>query len=369
MHLHKLRLINFKNYERADLTFSAAVNVLVGRNGSGKTNLLDAIYYLSFTKSAFYSDQFSVRHGESFFSIKGTFVKNEREADVFCSVQGGKKTFREEDKDYQKLSDHIGRYPVVMIVPDDTDLVREGGENRRRFFDGMLSQLDPRYLDDLIHYNHALRQRNGLLKMFASGTSVDHVALDSYDRLLIEKGDRLFEKRRALAAEFLPVFQKYYGFIVEAETAGLEYRSGLSGTSFADGLLAARNRDMLLQRTTFGVHRDDFYFTLGRGDLKRLGSQGQQKSFVIALKFAQFEIVTRHFGFKPILLLDDIFDKLDDFRIQKLLELIQNESVGQLFITDARPDRTATLLRSIHASPRIFNIESGVVEQSVDLSY
>jgi DNA replication and repair protein RecF len=362
MQLETLQLINFKNYAEARVAFDSKVNVLVGKNGSGKTNLLDAIHYLALTKSAVSAaDNYCIRQGEQHFFLKGVFKVNTAVHEVSVSFQAGKKIFREGVNEYQKMSDHIGKYPVVLIAPDDTDLVKEGSESRRKFFDAIISQLDRAYLESLIQYNHALKQRNSLLKMFAETRSFDSTALEAYDEMLVGLGTRVFEKRQLFLKDFAPDFQRYYNFIVADEQASVIYNSELNAMSFTDGLRQSRSRDGLLQRTTFGVHRDDYQFLLGTGDLKRLGSQGQQKSFVIALKLAQYEILTRQKGFKPLLLLDDIFDKLDDFRIQKLLELIKNDELGQLFITDARPDRTATLLKQIDALASVFVVERGTL--------
>ena len=364
MQLQTLQLINFKNYAEARVAFDSKVNVLVGKNGSGKTNLLDAIHYLALTKSAVSAmDNYCVRHGEQHFFLKGVFSVNTTVHEVSVSFQAGRKIIREGVNEYQKMSDHIGKYPVVLIAPDDTDLVKEGSESRRKFFDAIISQLDRAYLEWLIQYNHALKQRNSLLKMFADTRTFDTAALETYDDMLVSLGSRVFEKRLLFVNEFAPVFQRYYNFIVADEKASVIYYSELGAVSFTEGLRQSRSRDSLLQRTTFGVHRDDYQFTLGNGDLKRLGSQGQQKSFVIALKLEHYEILKKQKGFKPLLLLDDIFDKLDDFRIEKLLELIKNDELGQLFITDARPDRTATLLKQINASASVFMVESGTLSK------
>jgi DNA replication and repair protein RecF len=251
-----------------------------------------------------------------------------------------------------------------MIAPDDVDLVREGSESRRRFFDTIISQLDPDYLDNLIRYNHALKQRNSLLKMFQETGKPDWIAVESYDHLLMAHGEPIANRRIGFVKEFLPVFRKYFTYLVdEKEVAGLDFASDILKVGYAEGLFANRQRDLALQRTNFGIHRDDYLFTLGGGDLKRLGSQGQQKSFVIALKLAQFEIVEKYKGFKPILLLDDIFDKLDDHRIARLLELIQGQ-FGQLFITDARPARTVDLLRSVKVPAAVFHVAEGRVRLS-----
>lgn len=366
MQLHTLQLVNFKNYSEARISFSDKINVLVGKNGCGKTNLLDAIHYLSLTRSAFSSaDQYSIRHGEKFFSVKGSFSNGKSgDNDVLCAVQtGSKKVFKEGSNEYLKLSDHLGKYPVVLIAPDDTALVKEGSEERRKFFDSIIAQLDRSYLEALIEYNHALKQRNSLLKMFADNNSFDAIVLESYDKVLKQTGQIIYGKRSVFINEFLPVFQRFYNFIVDGEVVGLSYDSELNTTSYQQGLTNSRQKDLFLQRTNFGVHRDDFHFTLGEADLKRLGSQGQQKSFVIALKLAQFALIQAHKHLKPILLLDDIFDKLDDFRIEKLLTLIKNDEFGQLFITDARPDRTAMLLGQINVPARIFSVENGTINE------
>jgi DNA replication and repair protein RecF len=367
MYIEKLQLLNFKNYDETNVLFSPRINVLVGRNGSGKTNLLDAIYYLSMTRSAFASsDNYCLKHDQNFFMVKGTFCKEEKMHELVSSLQlGAKKVFREDQVDYSRFTEHIGKYPVVLMVPDDVDLIKEGSESRRKFFDSIICQMDKKYLDELMQYNYGLKQRNSLLKMFQERGSPDWIALETYDDILIRTGLSIFNRRRVFIDEFKPVFARYFKFIVDdQETTDVHYVSDLDGKSFAEGLKVNRQKDLMLQRTNFGIHRDDYQFSLGSGDLKRLGSQGQQKSFSIALKLAQFEIIEKQKGFKPILLLDDIFDKLDDYRIAKLVELIASE-LGQIFITDARPDRTATLLQSVTTSAKIFKVEKGVIEQEL----
>ncbi len=363
MQLKTLQLNNFKNYAEARVTFSPKINVLVGPNGSGKTNLLDAIYYLSMTRSAISpADGYCIRQGEQHFYIRGAIETARGEAEISVGFQSGaKKIFREGVNEYQRVSDHIGKYPVVLIVPDDTDLVKEGSEVRRRFFDSIISQIDRSYLESLIQYNHALKQRNGLLKMFFENLPFDPAAIEAYDHVLARHGTYLHQRRKKFVEEYLPVFQRYYRFIVANEEAGLHYNSELNATSFEAGLLQRRSRDRALQRTTFGIHRDDYQFTLGSGDLKRLGSQGQQKSFIIALKLAQFDLVKQQKGFPPLVLLDDIFDKLDDFRIEKLLQLINNDELGQLFITDARPERTLSFLEKARADAAVFRVEQNTL--------
>lgn len=363
MYLQKLSVLNFKNYAEATLDLSSRINVFVGKNGSGKTNLLDAIHYLSLTKSAFSSTESQcIRSGEQFFMLKGVFIKQEGAFEILTSTQvGAKKIFRENQQDYEKLSSHIGKYPVVMIAPDDSELIKEGSEVRRKFFDALISQLDQSYLEALMQYNYALRQRNSLLKMFQDAGRVDALALDAYDRILIQSGEYVHQQRKYYLDLFYPPFHKFYSFLVgDKESATVRYVSGLMDYTFEEGLKKSRQKDLILQRTSFGIHRDDFLFELQKEELKRFGSQGQQKSFIIALKLAQFELFDTFKGFKPLLLLDDIFDKLDDFRIEKLLELIK-ESFGQLFITDARPDRTADLLKKIGVSATLYVIEQGTL--------
>jgi DNA replication and repair protein RecF len=361
MHLQSLQLINFRNYEQQKLEFSPNINVLVGTNGSGKTNLLDSIYYLSITKSAFTTDNYLIRQGETFFSIRATFEKQNRTVEIFCAIQPGKKVVREDGNDYPKISDHIGKFPVVLIAPDDTELVKEGSEERRKFFDTIISQLDREYLDNLIHYNHALKQRNNLLKMFADGRKFDDLAIEAYDHVLIQKGSHIAKRRKAFIDEFAPVFRSYYELIAGEEKAGLAYQSDVIAVEYGKGLAKTREKDLLLQRTSFGVHKDDYSFSLQDAELKRIGSQGQIKSFIISLKLAQFDVIKHYKGEKPILLLDDIFDKLDDIRIEKILMLIKKGEFGQLFITDARPDRTAGLLDEIEVDANIYVVENGRV--------
>jgi DNA replication and repair protein RecF len=357
--IDQLYLLDFKNYSETTFLFSPNLNVLVGKNGSGKTNLLEAIYFLAFTKSAIASnDQHCIRDGEIQAVIRGKFSIENKEHEVTCGLQAGqKKIFREDGVDYTKLTEHIGKYPVVLVLPDDVDLVKEGSEARRKFFDGIISQLDKNYLEESIQYNHCLKQRNSLLKMFAESGKSDWIMIEAYDDILISLGRKIFEKRKKFLIEFLPAFQKHYQFLVEEEPVDLRYSSVLEKQEFKRGLYESRGKDLALQRTSFGIHRDDYVFTLGTGDLKRLGSQGQQKSFVLALKLAQADSIKNHKGFAPILLLDDVFDKLDSSRIEKLLKVFL--TFNQIFLTDARPDRTLHLLESVNLPKIVFRIEKG----------
>ena len=375
MYLEKLSLTNFKNYEDGRYAFGRQVNVIVGPNGSGKTNLLDAVYFLSLSKSAFQSqDALSILHDADYFIIDGIFEESEglsqsRNVQITISLQRGqRKVVMADKKPYERISDHIGRFPVVLVAPNDTDLVREHSEDRRHFFDGVLSQLDPNYLRDYLMYQQILKQRNSLLKLFAERSQVDNDLLDTYDEPLLDLGQTIHDRRKQFVSEFLPSFQAHYAYLSnEREGVNIVYESEVGNPGFADEFRHFRRRDTVLQRTTMGIHKDDYSFLIGDGNgqqeipLKKFGSQGQQKTFVIALKLAQFDQLQAEKGIKPILLLDDIFDKLDDRRIGKLIERMDEgtdptHQFGQLFITDARPERTRELLSHVKADVRFFEI-------------
>lgn len=364
MHLEKLSLTNFKNYEDGQFTFGQQVNVIVGPNGSGKTNLLDAIYFLALSKSAFQSqDALVINHEADYFIIDGVFRRDDKHTQITVSLQRGqRKVLMADKKPYEKVSDHIGRFPVVLVAPNDTDLVREHSEDRRHFFDGVLSQLDADYLRDYLMYQQVLKQRNSLLKLFAERSQVDHDLLDTYDEPLLQLASRIYNRRQRFVGEFLPQFRSHYAYLSdEREVVDIVYESEVSQPDFMEHFRQNRRRDVALQRTTMGVHKDDYAFLIGSGEtgpvaLKKFGSQGQQKTFVIALKLGQFDQLQAEKGVKPILLLDDIFDKLDDRRIGKLIQLMEEQAFGQLFITDARPERTAQLLEGIRVDVRFFKV-------------
>lgn len=365
MHLTKLELVNFKNYREVSIELAPRVNCFLGKNGSGKTNLLDAIYYLSFTKCFLNPvDPQNIRYGEDFFLVRGHYLNKEQPHEVASQVyQGQKRVFREDGIDYSKLSDHIGKYPVVLISPSDIDLIKEGSEARRKFFDGIISQIDHSYLLDLVSYQHCLKQRNSLLKMFYENQNTDPDLLDSYDQTLVKTGLKIFKKRRDFIADFLPVLNESYINLVEnkKEETKLIYQSQLLDCDFYEALKKSYTKDLVTQRTGVGIHRDDYSFLFAHGELKRLGSQGQQKTFLVALKLATLEVVAHHKGFRPILLLDDIFDKLDDHRITRLLQIVTEKNYGQLFITDAGPERTEALLSMLKITARIFIVENGTI--------
>jgi DNA replication and repair protein RecF len=334
LELRNLNLFNFRNYGELGVGFEGQVHCLLGKNGSGKTNLLDAIYYLSFTKSSLIAtDTQNIRTGQNQFSIRGTFDVRDTTHDIQCSCQvGQKKVMREDGNDYGRLSEHIGKYPAVLIAPNDIELIWDGGEVRRRFFDSLISQVNREYLERLISYAGHLKMRNSLLKRFAEKGSVDHDLLESCDRQLIPCGDFIMRTREDFLAGFSPYFQKHYSFLSGngSESVSIAYRSGTDGQSLSDALSKNLNRDIALQRTTLGAHRDDFVFLLDGFELKRHGSQGQQKSFLVGLKLAEFDVLTASKKFKPILLLDDIFDKLDDDRIARLIGLVESGTLRRV---------------------------------------
>jgi DNA replication and repair protein RecF len=360
--LRKLNLFHFKNIEEARLEFQSDVLCFLGKNGSGKTNLLDAIYYLSFTKSAINpSDAQNIQQGQSQFINKGEFDMDGRTREVTCSFQlGQKKMIREDGQDYTKFSEHVGKYPVVLIAPQDIELIWDGSEMRRKFFDTLISQLDKIYLESLITYGNHLKQRNSLLRTFSETGKIDHDLLASYDQKIIPAGNYINAKRDEFVAGFRPFLTRHYQFLSESnEEVDIQYRSDLEKASFESLLQTHLQRDILLQRTSTGVHRDDFDFLMNGNELKKFGSQGQQKSFLIALKLAEFQCISEAKQFKPILLLDDIFDKLDEQRIHQLMRLISQGRFGQLFLTDARQARTQEILKEARVIAQVFKVQNG----------
>lgn len=357
--LKKLSLLNFKNLVSESFDFDSKINCFVGRNGVGKTNVLDGIYYLSFTKSYFNPIAIqNIRHGESFFVLEGQYSLNNRNEELICSLKKGqKKIVKRNGKAYEKFSDHIGQFPLVMISPADRDLVIEGSETRRKFIDGVISQQNKSYLRDVIAYNKVLSQRNALLKYFAVNRTFDAVNLDAYDTQLNELGSRIYSVRKEFLEEFIPIFNRKYQLLSDnQEEVKLVYKSQLHTMEMNLLLLQSIDKDKVLQYTSCGIHRDDLSFEIEDYPIKKFGSQGQQKSFLIALKLAQFEFIKRHTQVTPILLLDDIFDKLDENRVQHLLSLVNGEEFGQIFITDTHSDRTEKVISETHQSYKIFRL-------------
>jgi DNA replication and repair protein RecF len=377
MTLDQLHLLFFKNYDEADLSLSPGINCFIGDNGSGKTNLLDAIHYLALTKSAFTAlDAQSIKQGADFFVVKGKFAAPglDRPETIQVSLRAGqKKTLTHDKQPYERMADHIGRYPAVLISPYDTDIIRQGSEERRRYFDSLQSQLNPEFLDLLIQYNGLLRQRNATLKQHSGGHGFDTLYLQALDDQLAPLGESLSALRVSFLSEFTPVFQSHYQQLAEGrEQVQLDYKSQLPGQNFRHLLLANERKDLALQRSTVGPHRDDFVFLMDGLPVKSYGSQGQQKSYVIALKLAQFEMLANRRpipdakgqaapGGKPLLLLDDIFDRLDDKRIARLLQLVADHTFGQVFLTDTNLERTDQALAGVDSDIRRFRVEDGTV--------
>ncbi|HEX2969194.1 MAG TPA: DNA replication/repair protein RecF [Bacteroidales bacterium] len=366
MYLKKLTLTNFKNYELAQLDFSPKINCFTGNNGVGKTNILDAVHYLSLTKSFFHSiDSVSIRHGEDYFIIRGFFERDGEEDEIYCAFQKQKqKIVKRNSKEYKKLSAHVGRYPVVMISPADSSLVSEGSEERRKFMNKIISQYDPAYLDSVLNYSRSLQQRNRVLKDMKTSSGPDMDMLSIYDEQLVRYGNIIFEERSKLIKELIPVFQEYYTLISSGrENVRLEYRSQLTAGNFAEQLRQSVSKDLILEYTTVGIHKDDILLEMDGYPVKSLGSQGQQKSYLVALKLAKFDYIKRKAGFSPILLLDDVFDKFDAGRVEQIIKLVGNHRFGQIFITDTHQERLQNILSSHNTEFRLFTIENNTALQ------
>jgi DNA replication and repair protein RecF len=370
MFLKKLSLNNFKNYDQAELEFSPKINCFVGNNGVGKTNILDAIHYLSLTKSFFNNlDSANIKHNEEYFIIQGSFIRGDDEDVIFCSFHRQKqKLLKRNGKEYQKLSDHVGRYPVVMISPADSALILEGSEERRRFLNKIISQYNAGYLDSVLKYNKALQQRNKLLKDFKASGRFDSDMLSMWDSQLVKFGTYAYSEREILVNELIPVFQEYYSFISnEKEIVRLSYRSQLGESDFNESLRNAVGKDRILEYTTVGIHKDDLLLEMNDFPVKSLGSQGQQKSYLVALKLAKFDYIKRKAGFSPILLLDDIFDKFDADRVEQIIRLVGNHRFGQIFITDTHQSRLQDILSSLNTDYKLFRIGEEGIEESIGI--
>ena len=365
MYLKKLQLNNFKNCALAEMVFSDKVNCFVGNNGAGKTNILDSIYYLSFCKSYFNPiDTQNIRHEEDFFAVHGEYFNQEKTNDKVSCVQkrSQKKSFKINKKEYDRLADHIGLIPLVMISPYDRDLINDGSELRRKYIDGVISQFDNIYLKNLLAYNKSLLQRNTLLKHFAERRSFDGPSLQVWNDKLAELGSVIFEERKVFLQEFNPLFEKFYKYLSgENEKVEIIYSSQLLNANLQDLLTQSIERDRIVRHTTYGIHRDDLVFNINGFPVKKFGSQGQQKSFVIAIKLAQFEYTRQKKGFKPILLFDDIFDKLDDNRVQQIIHLVNENNFGQVFITDTQRQRVENIFKQVEIDHKIFTVENGEV--------
>ncbi len=361
MILKSLSLINYKNFESINFEFDDKINCLVGNNGVGKTNILDAIYHLSFGKSYFnpFTSQ-NIRHGTDFFVIDGHYEKDDRDEKVIVSTKRGqKKVIKRNGKVYDTLSEHIGFLPLVIISPADRDLITEGSDTRRKFIDGVISQSDQNYLITLLKYTKLVAQRNALLKYFAVNNTFDTAQLKIYDEQLYEHGSIIYKRRADFLETFIPIFLDRYQTISSGEeTVSLAYQSKLAENNLLSLLEQNLAKDRILQYTSVGVHKDDLSFEIDGYPIKKFGSQGQQKSFLIALKLAQFDFIKKQSKVSPILLLDDIFDKLDEKRVEHIVKLVDDKNFGQLFISDTHADRTEEVVKKISQSYKIIKLEN-----------
>jgi len=359
MFLKKIALLNYKNFNSKEFLFDEKINCFVGDNGIGKTNALDAIYHLAFAKGYFNSIAVqNIKHGEEFYMIEGLFEKNDKDELISCSLKRGqKKVIKRNGKDYERISDHIGLIPLVIISPADTNLITEGSDVRRKFIDGVIAQSDKVYLQELLAYNKVLSQRNSLLKYFALNHTFDKVNLAIYNEQLVSLGLEIYEKRKTFLSEFIPIFKESYSQIAGAiENVDLVYKSHLEGGAFEKLLENSIEKDRLLQYTTVGIHKDDLLYTIEGYPIKKFGSQGQQKSYLVALKLAQFYFLKKQTNTTPILLLDDIFDKLDDSRVEKLVRLVNDNIFGQVFISDTHAKRSEEVIQKTKQSYKIFQL-------------
>lgn len=360
MYLKHISISNFKNLTQVDSYFSPVLNCFVGDNGEGKTNLLDAVYYLSMCKSYFLtSDTQNIRNNEPFFMLKGNYNRNDIDEQITCGMKRtGGKSFKRNGKEYDRLSEHIGFIPLVMITPSDTSLINDGGEERRKYINTVISQIDKEYLNSLLRYNNALQQRNKLLK----NRNADYELLDVLDCQLAEYGKIIYSKRRELIEHLAPIFQQVYNTVSDnKEVVELIYKSDLEHTDLKTLLAQHYERDRVLQHTSVGIHRDDLDMRLDTRSVRKSGSQGQQKTYLIALKIAQFHLIKQHTGVAPLLLLDDVFDKLDPNRVEMLIKLVAGNGFGQIFLTDSNKHRLDHLLERIAGDYCLFTVKDGEI--------
>ncbi len=360
MHLSNLSLYNFKNFEEEQFNFDSKINCLIGDNGVGKTNVLDAIYFLAFGKSFLNNNIRQIIHfGKEAFSVKGEFTINKKPETILISYQNDKKKIiKRNNKVYNRLSDHIGLIPLVMISPYDRDLISEHGEIRRKFVDKIISQSDSNYLSALIAYQKNLAQRNSLLKYFASNHKFDKETLEIYNEQLHQYGSFIHKKRKEFIQSFSVFLTEKYQILSEGkEQVDISYFSELDIKPLSDLLHENIQKDRILQHTSKGIHRDDFLFEINEKPIRKFGSQGQQKTFLISLRLAEFEFLKKQSGKLPILLFDDIFDKLDENRVKQIINLVNDKNFGQIFISDTHKERTNQLIKEIHQSYQIFELQ------------
>lgn len=366
MILQKLSIINYKNIKTATLDLSPKMNCLIGHNGAGKTNVLDVVYYLSFCRSAHNPvDSQVIRHEQDFFVIEGDYLTDNGEPEsVYCGMKRGtKKHFKRNKKEYKRLSDHIGLIPLVVVSPSDTLLIEGGSEERRRLMDIVIAQYDHSYIEALNRYNKALQQRNSLLKM---EDEPDPAMMEIWEEQMAVEGETIYAKRDSFVRELVPVFQDYYQSISSGrEAVGLEYISHCQRGPLLDVIRRDRHKDRAVGYSLHGVHRDDLEFTLGGHQMKREGSQGQNKTYVIALKLAQFDFLKRTCSqTTPMLLLDDIFDKLDAERVEQIVRLVAGDGFGQIFITDTNREHLGRILQNNSHDYKLFYVDNGDITES-----
>ncbi len=362
MHLKELQLRQFKNHKDSKFSFNEQIICFVGNNGAGKTNILDAIHYLSQTKSYFnHIDSQNIQFDKDYFMLKGIFKKDENDDEIQCNISIEKgKSIKYNQKKYKRFSEHIGKFPIVIISPTDSNLILEGSDVRRKYLDSSIAQYKRSYLQILIQHNKTLKQRNSLLKQFSEGNYFDQITLDAYDTPLRELANIIHAERTEFLKNLVPVFNKYYTDISGGkEKVDLNFKSQLTNQDYKQLLKESLYQDRASNYTQYGIHKDDIIFEMNDHPIKKIGSQGQQKSFLIALKLAQFEFIKKQTGFKPILLLDDIFDKLDDERVLKLITLVNENVFGQVFITDTHKERINNILNKAQIPYNIFFIENG----------
>ena len=357
--LEKIVISDFRNIELQELEFSPNVNCISGNNGEGKTNLIDSIYYMSMTKSAFASsDKYILRHGAEEFALAGTYAMENGTRSRFSMkmTSKGEKKVKRDDKPYQKISEHIGLLPVVMVSPADVSMVSESGEERRRFVNAVLSQMSREYMSGMQQYNRLLLQRNKMLKDMVPDRSL----LEVIDMRLSAIAEPIHKARKQFIEELKPIVSEYYKALSgDSEQVDIFYETELDNAPLEQLLAQSYEKDRIMKHTTEGIHRDDFIFTMNGQPIRRYGSQGQQKSFLVSLKFAQYEIMKRNYGFAPILLLDDVFDKLDMGRISNLLQMVASKDFGQIFITDSNKVRMAGIVDKLTRDRAYFETVAG----------
>ncbi len=362
MILNELNILNYRNIREANLTFSPNINCLIGNNGMGKTNVLDAIYFLSFCKSSHTTlDSLNITHDADFLMLQGQYLRQQLSENISCGMKRGqKKHLKRNGKEYQRISDHIGLLPLVMISPRDVDLIVGGSENRRKFIDGVIAQTDRQYLHNLVSYSQLLKHRNALLK----DENLDLNVLEVIDMQMGDLGQKIHSVRTAFIQQFAPFFQEFYNFIADTscENVSLIYHSHLQQQNLTSDLIRLRERDKVIGFTTHGIHKDDIDLMSGDYLVRNVGSQGQQKTFLLALKLAQFAFLKQKHGFNPILLLDDLFDKLDSHRVSRIVQLVNTDRFGQIFITDTDMAHIEEILKPIVLENKIFNVENGIIE-------